>query len=131
MVLLDTQAIVWWHDDDRQLGPAARTAIRSNGERPWVSVASVWEAAVKYAAGRLRLPRPPSELLSDAALDAGGFQVLAIRTAHAIAAAALPRHHGDPFDRMLIAQARVEGLTIVTADLEFRAYDVRLLDARR
>jgi len=129
-VLLDTHAVVWWHGDDAQLGPIAREAIRSSAGQPWVSVASVWEAAIKFAAGRLRLPRHPHDLLSDAALQAGGFQVMSIRIAHALAAAALPRHHRDPFDRLLIAQAQIEGLTLVTVDPVFTQYDVRVLDAR-
>lgn len=129
MLLLDTHAVVWWHTNDRQLGLQAREAIRSSAGR-WISTASVWEAAIKYAAGRLRLPKPPHELLSDIALEAGGFRPMAIRAAHAIAAAALPRHHPDPFDRLLIAQAQLEDLTIVTADPAFDDYDVRVLDAR-
>ena len=127
-LLLDTHAVVWWHD--RRLGPTAHELIRSSAIRPWISVASVWEAAIKHAAGRLRLPRTPEDLLSDTALEAEGFQVLSIRAAHALAAAALPRHHGDPFDRMIIAQARAESLTIVTSDPEFDAYSVPTLDAR-
>jgi len=130
-LLLDTHALVWWHQTGGELGPIARERIRATATRPWISVASVWEAAIKHASGRLRLPKPPHDLLSDGAIQGEGFQVLAIGTSHAIAAAALPRHHGDPFDRMLIAQAQVEGLTIVTSDPEFAAYDVGVLDARR
>ena len=96
----------------------------------WISVATIWEAAIKHAAGRLRLPEPPVESLSEVALEAEGFHVLTIRAAHAIAAATLPRHHRDPFDRMIIAQASAEGLTIVTSDPEFHAYGVPTLDAR-
>ena len=108
----------------------ARAAIGSSGTQPWVSVASVWEAAIKSAAGRLRLPKPTDELLSDAVLHEAGFQAMEIRAKHALSAAALPRHHADPFDRLLIAQAQIEDLTIVTSDPAFDDYDVRILDAR-
>ena len=129
-LLLDTQALLLWHKKNGGLGAGARQAIDSASERPRVSVASLWEAAIKYAAGRLNLPKPPNELLSDSGLEAHGFRVLEIRGAHALAAGALPRHHGDPFDRLLIAQAQLEDLTIVTTDVAFGDYDVRVLDAR-
>ena len=129
-LLLDTQAVLWWQKKNGELGAAAREAIESSTEPPRVSIASVWEAAIKYAAGRLRLPKPPNELLSDSALETIGCRGLEIRAAHALAAAALPRHHGDPFDRLLIAQAQLEDLTIVTSDAAFDDYDVKLLDAR-
>jgi PIN domain nuclease of toxin-antitoxin system len=129
-LLLDTHAVVWWLASDRRLGEAARAAIGSSATQSWVSVASVWEAAIKSAAGRLRLPKPPDVLLSDAALHEAGFQTMEIRATHALIAAALPRFHADPFDRMLIAQGQAEDLTIVTSDVAFDAYDVRVLDAR-
>lgn len=129
-LLLDTHALVWWLTGDRRLGLGARTAIGSNAAQPWVSVASVWEAAIKSASGRLRLPKSADGLLSEVALRNSGFQAIAIRAAHALVAGALPRHHADPFDRLLIAQAQLEDLTIVTSDAAFKAYDVKLLDAR-
>ena len=129
-LLLDTHALVWWLTSDKQLGRVARTAIASSATQPWVSVASVWEAAIKSVTGRLRLPKPPDDLLSDAALHAAGFQTMGIRSRHALIAAALPRYHADPFDRIIIAQARVENLRIVTADPGFDAYNVSVLDAR-
>lgn len=87
-----------------------------------VSAASAWEVAIKRATGRLEAPE---DLLD--ALEANEFDTLAIEAAHALAAAALPAHHADPFDRTLIAQARLEGLTIVTVDERFPLYDVELL----
>ena len=129
-LLLDTQVVVWYYRADRQLGLVARAAIDANLTRTWVSAASAWEAAIKYASGRLPLPASPDELLSDTGLKAAGFQSIPIRTAHAIVAGALPRHHADPFDRMLIAQAQLEDFTVVTSDLVFEKYDVRVLDAR-
>jgi PIN domain nuclease of toxin-antitoxin system len=129
-VLLDTHALVWWLTGDRRLGPIARAAIADPATATWISAASIWEAAIKCAAGRLRLPRAPDKLLSDAALLDDGFHAIGIRTAHALRAGALPLHHRDPFDRMLIAQAQLEHLVIVTADTAFDDYDVKLLDAR-
>ena len=90
-LLLDTHALVWWLTSDKQLGRVARTAIASSATQPWVSVASVWEAAIKSVTGRLRLPKPPDELLSDVALHDAGFQTMGIRSRHALIAAALPR----------------------------------------
>jgi PIN domain nuclease of toxin-antitoxin system len=91
-----------------------------------VSAASVWEIAIKVAAGRLVAPGDVP-----AALEASGFVLLDITPRHGVAAGHLPLHHKDPFDRMLAAQAQVEGLTLVTADEAMRAYDVELIDARR
>jgi PIN domain nuclease of toxin-antitoxin system len=130
MLLLDSHAVLWWRNGDRRFGASARAAIESKQSHTWVSVASVWEIAIKAAAGRLRLPRPPDEWVSQPALREYGFDTMVIRPAHALTAAALPRHHGDPFDRMLIAQAQIEDLTIITADSAFDDYDVQILDAR-
>jgi PIN domain nuclease of toxin-antitoxin system len=90
----------------------------------FVSVASAWELAIKASLGRLRMPPNLEE-----ALDRKGYQRLGISFAHAAVAGALPRHHGDPFDRMLIAQAQSEGLTLVTRDRVFSAYGIPVLKA--
>ena len=129
-LLLDTHAILWWRAADRRLGDRARAEIGARRNGAWVSAVSLWEAAIKFAAGRLKLPGRPAALLSEEALTRLRFQTLPIHGAHALAAGALPRHHGDPFDRMLVAQAQIEDLIIVTADPAFDDYDVRVLDAR-
>jgi len=120
-LLLDTHVFLWWRADSRQLGRAARNAIGA-AEIVFVSAASAWEAAIKAALGRLRLP---------ASIEAGvidsGFQKLPISFAHAEAAAALPAHHADPFDRMLVAQAGIERLALVTHDRRLQPYDVEIL----
>src|ERR1017187_4967103 len=90
-----------------------------------VSAATAWEIAIKKAAGRLDAP---DDLLD--ALDANSFESLAITSAHALAAGELPAHHSDPFDRILIAQARLEGMTLVTVDDRFSEYEVDLLALR-
>lgn len=129
-LLLDTQALLWWRHGTKKLGARARAAIAREAADVRVSAASAWEIATKFHAGRLTLPAPAESWLFTA-LDDSGFRPLAISVEHAVAAGALPQVHGDPFDRMLIAQARIEHLTIVTSDTVFGDYDVKVLDARR
>lgn len=128
-LLLDTQAVVWWLNANRKLGAKARRAIEVDAAAVSVSAASVWEIGIKAALGQLSFDGPLTALVSRA-LEYARFQPLSITVAHALAAAALPPHHRDPFDRMLIAQARLSDLTLVTSDTAFDDYDVRLLDAR-
>jgi len=129
-LLLDTHAIVWWLHDNPKLGGAAREAIADPGSVVWVSAASVWEIAIKTSLGRLRVARfPLAQLPREIARN--GFQLLSISAEHAVRAGALPGHHSDPFDRMLIAQAQAEGLQIVTSDRIFSAYDASTIDSRR
>lgn len=92
----------------------------------WVSSASAWEIVIKSALGKLRTKRHPAQAVTD-----GGFRELPVTFSHAEGVRTLPRHHADPFDRLIIAVAKVEGLTIVTSDDTFRAYEVDLIDARR
>ena len=120
-LLLDTHAVLWWlAGDSLDAGVAERIADPT--VLVVVSAASIWEAAVKQSLGKLTTPGP----LGPAALEAG-FEPLPIGFEHAQTAAELPRHHRDPFDRMLIAQALIEGLTIVTRDRAFRDYDVAVV----
>jgi PIN domain nuclease of toxin-antitoxin system len=120
-LLLDTHVFLWWRSDDRQLKRAARRAI-AGADVVFVSAASAWEAAIKIALGRLRVP----DTIEAGVLESG-FEKLAIGFAHAEAAARLPAHHTNPFDRMLIAQAQIEGLTLVTHDRRLARYEVELL----
>jgi len=124
-VLLDTHILLWWLADDPALPAAARRAIADVDATVVVSAATAWEIAIKKAAGRLDAP---DDLLD--ALDANSFDTLAITAAHALDAGALPAHHSDPFDRMLIAQARAEEMTLVSVDPRFVDYDVDLLPRR-
>jgi PIN domain nuclease of toxin-antitoxin system len=128
-LLLDTQALLWWRDGSRRLGRRARKAIESEAATVSVSAASVWEIAIKSSIGRLRL-KDSLEVWIQSALESHGFATLNVTVAHAAAVAGLPQHYADPFDRLLIAQARVERLTLVTADAVFDDYDVSVLDAR-
>jgi PIN domain nuclease of toxin-antitoxin system len=120
-LLVDTHAAIWWLAGDRRLSAAARAAIAQAGVEAAVSVASVWEASIKHAAGRLKGP----DLA--AAVSAAGLPFLGIDERHAKAAGELPLVHRDPFDRMLVAQASVERLSIVTADEQIRRYDVPVI----
>ena len=129
-LLLDANALLWWWERNKKLGPRARGIIMRDAADVRVSAATAWEIGIKFQAGRLTLTAPVEHLIP-ATLEASGFRRLDISVEHAIAAATLPEHHDDPFDRMLIAQAQLENLTIVTSDLAFDAYDVKVLDARR
>ena len=124
-LLLDTHVWLWWQADDPRLGPAARRNIHSAAEVRF-SAASAWEIAIKSALGKLRLPRGAD---IDAELARDGFVPLAVEIAHADGVRALPALHRDPFDRLLVAQALAEGLTLVTADAALARYDVPVVDA--
>ena len=120
-LLLDTHVFLWWRADSRHLRAPARRAI-AEAQIVFVSAATAWEAAIKAALGRLRLP----DTIEAGVIDSG-FEKLPISFSHAESAARLPPHHADPFDRMLVAQARVETLTLVTHDRRLAAYDVEIL----
>ena len=115
-LLLDTHVFLWWRGDDPRLGEPEREAIRDGQNDVFLSAASIWEIVIKQALGRLRIPEPAS--VAAARL---GFEPLPISFAHAEATALLPALHRDPFDRMLITQARTEGLALVTRDPVIRA----------
>ena len=120
-LLLDTHVFLWWRADDPQLEETARAAI-AEADVVFVSAATAWEAAIKAALGRLQLPDTVESGVEDS-----GFEKLPITFSHAEAAAVLPPHHHDPFDRMLLAQATAEGLTLVTHDRKLESYDVPIL----
>ena len=122
-LLLDTHAIVWFLEGSDKLRSQARTAIES-AERVYVSSATIWEMAVKVSRGRLEAPPD----FPDRLLDLGMLQ-LTLEWEHARVAGGLPLHHRDPFDRMLVAQAIVERLTIVTRDEEIARYPVPVIAA--
>jgi PIN domain nuclease of toxin-antitoxin system len=120
-LLLDTHVFLWWRANDRRLGRAARIAIAGAGV-VFVSAATAWEAAIKAALGRLQYPDTV-----ETGVDASGFEKLPITFAHAEHAARLPPHHADPFDRMLVAQADLEGLTLLTHDRRLAPYAAPIL----
>ncbi len=123
-LLLDTEVLIWWDDNDARLGGQARVLMQ-NADDVYVSAASAWEISIKRALGKLRRSRRPAEAVADAA-----FRALPVTFEHAEAVLALPVHHRDFFDRLIIAAAQVEGLTVVSSDRQFKLYDVPLVDAR-
>jgi PIN domain nuclease of toxin-antitoxin system len=126
-ILLDTHTWLWWYTDDKRLGRAASALVKQTDE-VWFSAASAWEIAIKRSIGKLVLRR---ELDIANELERDGFTSLAISIAHAEEVRRLPSLHRDPFDRMLVAQARYEGLTILTADEHLSRYGVPTIDARK
>lgn len=121
-LLLDTHVLIWW-DEGRRLSAPARRAI-TDADEVFVSAASAWEVAIKVGLGRLR----PTRTVEDA-VEESGFAELPVTFPHASRVASLPPHHRDPFDRLLAAQAEVEGLTLVTRDPAFEPYEIDLLRA--
>lgn len=111
-----------------RLGTAARAIVDRSENRLLLSAASSWEIAVKYALGRLPLPEPPETYVPDR-MRLVGVEGLAVEHSHALRVAALDPHHRDPFDRLLIAQAQVEGIPILTADKVFGRYDIQVISA--
>ncbi len=122
-LLLDTHVLIWWVGRER-LSEHVAGAITEPRNEVLVSAASVWEAEIKAASGKLDLR---VDLIEQSALNY--FTELPVSSEHGRAAARLPPHHRDPFDRVLIAQAQLEHLTLVTRDPAFRAYEVPLLAA--
>lgn len=118
-LLVDTHIVLWWLAGDDRLSNHARDVIAAPQNTLFVSVASVWELRIKEAIGKLVLPTDFSDVLANEPFDP-----LPVTIAHAHALAPLPLHHRDPFDRILIAQALVEGLKILTHDAAFKQYDV-------
>ncbi len=125
-LLLDTHAVLWFAEGSEELSGAARVAVEDAGNECWVSHASVWEIAVKIRLGKLTL-QVPFDSLFPGVVAANGWRVLASEIRHFRELLTLPLHHRDPFDRLIIAQARAEGLTIVSRDRSFRSYDVPIL----
>ncbi|GAA3116623.1 type II toxin-antitoxin system VapC family toxin [Planomonospora alba] len=121
-LLLDTHVILWWLTDDETLSGEIKDLIDTEVD-VFVSAATIWEVGIKQALGKLAPADLPEKIL------ACELRELPVTPAHALAAARLPALHRDPFDRMLVAQARCEGLTLVTRDEEIQKYDVMLLRA--
>ena len=120
-LLLDTHVILWWLADSPELDDAVKDMIEVEPE-VYLSPASVWEVAIKASLGKLDAPADTARRIAE--LE---FNPLPITAEHGVRAGSLPWHHRDPFDRMLIAQAQTEGLTLVTRDKWVRNYDVSLM----
>lgn len=122
-LLLDTHILLWWLDDSDFLSKHAHDAIATTDNLIFVSVAVIWEIRIKQALGKLEITVDFLNVLKQQ-----GFELLSISAEHAFEVGELPMHHRDPFDRMLIAQAMEEGLTIVTHDRVFKKYKVPILE---
>ena len=123
--LVDTHVFLWMHASPDRLG-AARDVIEDEWNELLLSAASAWEITIKWTLGKLTLPAPPDRYVPER-LNAAATVGLPVTLTHALAVGRLPRHHSDPFDRLLVAQARTEGIPLITADEALRPYDCALV----
>ena len=123
-LLLDTHVLLWWLDDPILLSKQALAAIKEPDNEIIISVVSAWEIAIKKALGKLEAPENLKQMIEDA-----GFVLMPVDYEHVWEVKDLPFHHDDPFDRLLVAQTKVEYLTLVTRDSRLKAYDIPILDA--
>lgn len=123
-LLLDTHVVLWWLASPEELAPPAYKAIEAPTNEVYVSAASFWEMSIKQELGKLSLPGDPIE-----ALESSGFLTLDVSAAHGWRAGSLPPHHRDPFDRMLIAQADIESMVLITRDVHIPKYGIPVLPA--
>ena len=124
-ILIDTHILIWHLEGDEQLSPDRRLLITDPANVIFVSIASFWEVAIKSSLGKLSLSRSISEIFAE--VDSSATSLLAIEPIHTLKVSSLPFHHKDPFDRMIIAQALVEDLSLVSNDVNFATYGVDLL----
>ena len=127
-LLLDTHCWLWMVSQPERLSRSARAVLESSEHQLLLSAASSWEIAIKSALGKLSLGRDATDFVPEM-MERTGVRGLAVEHVHALAVTSLPHHHGDPFDRLLIAQSMLERLTIVTADRAFARYDVEVIEA--
>jgi PIN domain nuclease of toxin-antitoxin system len=123
-LLFDTHALIWFAEDHPHLSAPARTAIADGEDEVYCSIASIWEMAIMLSLGKLKMSMPlegPFERL----LARNGFRLIPVEYAHAARVAALPWHHRDPFDRLLVAQAMVEGMALLSHDGQLDAYGIK------
>ena len=125
-VLLDTHAFIWWITDDERLSSHARSIITNGDNELLVSSASGWEIVIKARLGRIHLPDKPESFIAEQ-LNINAIQSLPIQMSHALHVYNLPYHHRDPFDRMIIAQAQVEDLPILTMDPQIAKYEIMVI----
>jgi PIN domain nuclease of toxin-antitoxin system len=122
-IFLDTHVLLWWLDDSQLLSDKVRNAIANSENLVVLSSVVIWEIRIKQALGKLIIAPEFYDVIKDE-----GFEMLSITPDHAYAVGELPMYHRDPFDRMIIAQAKLEGLTIATQDSVFKKYEVPVLD---
>lgn len=124
--ILDTHAILWWVTNNPQLSQTVRDIISDSDNTLYLSVASSWEVIIKFNTGKLPLPEPPTQFIQSC-LSVNRFESLAIDLPHVLQINTLPDHHKDPFDRILIAQAQVENIPILTVDRMIIKYPVQTI----
>jgi PIN domain nuclease of toxin-antitoxin system len=124
--LLDTSVFLWSLGAEHKLNHKARDLLSSSAAELYLSAASSWEIALKFALGTLALPNPPSQFVPDA-IGLLALRSLNVTHLHSLVAGELPPHHRDPFDRILIAQARMENLVLLTSDRTFLKYEVKII----
>ena len=125
-VLLDTHAFLWWNSNDRRLSTRAKKLLSDPSNELRISVVSAWEIAIKVHRGRLHLPEPVDTYVPSRLAHYGMVSV-PVTIDHVLATAFLPAYHHDPFDRLLVAQARAEGLPIITVDPAIGKYPVEVI----
>ena len=125
-ILLDTHIFLWADNDPEHLSPTAKASIEDTANSLVLSAASIWEIQIKAQLGKLALRLPLAELIDDQQ-QTNGIEILPKTLAHVLTLDALPQHHRDPFDRLLAAQAKTEGLTLLSADPVFKQYPVSLV----
>jgi len=125
-LLIDTQCWLWMSASPERLSKRTQELLRDAGTERLLSVASIWELAIKYQLGKISLPVAPLDFVPSR-LETTQTDALAISAAHALRVGVLPRHHRDPFDRMIVAQALIEGVPVLTADPAFARYQVERL----
>jgi PIN domain nuclease of toxin-antitoxin system len=125
-VLIDTQCWLWWFLSPERLDPGARELIAAARDPVYLSAASSWEIAIKVGLRKLKLPEPPARYVPGR-LAEQGMGALPVQHVHALRVADLPPHHADPFDRLLVAQAQIERMSLLTADPQLTAYDVEIM----
>ena len=124
--LLDTHAFLWWITDDVRLSPRARTVIADGDNELFFSAASGWKIAIKARLGKIQLPSDPASFVPKQ-LRINAVEPLAVQMTHALHVYLLPKHHRDPFDRILVAHAQVDRMAIITADQQITQYAVEIL----
>jgi len=125
-LLLDTHIFLWWTDNNPALSLRAQHAISDESSDCFLSIVSCWELAIKASLGKLNLSQSVEKFIVEQ-VAANGFELLPVDFRHVAAVESLPFHHRDPFDRLLITQARAEDLVMVTADIQISNYDVSVL----
>jgi PIN domain nuclease of toxin-antitoxin system len=123
-LLLDTHVLLWWLDDNPDLSLRARTVIADGNNLVFVSAAVIWEIQIKHALGKLKIPKNFRNVL-----DQQGFELLDITVEHSYAVGKLPLYHRDPFDRILVAQAKLENMILVSRDKRIKKYKIPLINA--